>query len=261
MGLKNFFFETVETKDTPPSPTPQPAQGGAGGNITFSRRLPSLSDNKAAASPTASFNDTLNSLLPSVTKKAPASGIDKSKFHDHFDQVLANAGAPTPNYFTFSQMLAEMGEELPDAPKYKGAFGALRAQGLSKQALLNSANAYITLLDQDNSAFKAEALGSQKESQDQIQGVNNLVASNNIAMEKVKNEVAQQIQQLEQARDIKLRQLQKEIDDNKAKIAPLEEAASKINSRIDAFKEACDDYKAMIASDIQKIQMLIPEKQ
>jgi len=254
MGLMDFLFEKVEVKEDQPA-NPTPVQGGAG-KTSFSRRLPSLTPE--AETPVSPATSADMSFLPSVTKK-PADGIDASKLHAHFDDVLSKSGSAAPNYFTFSQMLAEMGDELPDGAKYKGAFGALRAQGLSKQALVNSANTFLTLLDQDNAGFKKEAMDAQKESQDQITQVNNLVALNNQNIDKVKNDVAAQIKQLEDARDMKIRQLQKEIDDNKKKVAPLEEAAAKINDRIKAFDSACQDYKGMISTDIQKIQTIIKE--
>ena len=248
MGLKDFFFEKSDKTDEEPKKE-KPAPGS--GQTSFSRRLPDIStiqDKKSI--------DMDMSFVP-ATKPTNNSGLDDGKLHAHFDQVLAESGGAGPNYFAFSQMLGEMGE-LPDGPKYKGAFAALRSQGLSKQNLVDSANTFLQLLDRDNEGFKSEALGTQKESRDQIQAVNNLVDLNNQSIAKVTQDTALQIKQLEEARDIKIRQLQKEIDDNKKKIAPLEEEASKINDRIASFDRACSNYKSMIVTDIQKIQTIIP---
>ena len=253
MGLKDFFFEKVDDNKQEQPQNTTPATGGAG-KTSFTRRLPSLSNNNAD-SPTASVTNLMDNLLPSVKK--PGSDIDQSKFHAHFDQVLSTSGGTGPNYFTFGQMLTEMGD-LPDSAKYKGAFGALRTQGLSKQTLIESANHFLNLLDQDNENFRKRALDTQKESKDQIQSVNNLVSLNNQKIDKVKSDIALQIKQLEQMRDNQIQQLQKEIDDNKKKIAPLEEEASKMNDRITAFDSACKDYQSMISQDIQKIQSIIP---
>lgn len=249
-GLKKFFFE--ETGESSKNESKQtPAKGT--GQTSFTRRLPDL-DTSSTSSPITNPIQADTSFVPAV--RQTNSGINQQKLMEHFDEVLSAASGNAPGYYSYSHILAEMGE-IPDTAKYKGAYAAIKAQGVSKQALISNATQCIAILDNDFASFQNEALQNQKESKDQIQAVNNLVDANNAAISKLQQDTEMQIKQLQEARDIKIRQYQREIDENKKKIAPLEEEAAKMNDRIQSFKQGCDTYKGIIQNDINKIQSLL----
>ena len=243
----NPFFHVEETPDDKkqePQQTQQPEQGGSG-NTSFTRRLPSLSGNSA---PT---QQPVQSYTP-----AKQSGPDMAKFTAHFDGVLEEAKIPAPNYFTFSRMLAEMGE-LPDNPKYKGAFAALKSQGLTKANLISTANNYLSILDQDNQGFKQAVQDELQANNKKLQDINSSMNANNLEIERIKKETEQAIIALEQRRDTQIKQLQDNNSLFENQILPLEEASKTVNEKVSVYDTACTQYKQIIQEDLSKIQSII----
>ena len=179
-----------------------------------------------------------------------------AKFTAHFDGVLGEAKIPEPNYFTFSRMLAEMGE-LPDAPKFKGAFAALKVQGLSKARLIATATSYLHILDQDNAGFKQAVENELKENSKKIQDVKATIQANLSEIDRIKKETDDAIRALEQKRDSQVKQLQDNNQHSQDQVAPLEESSRTVNEKVMAYDDACSQYKSIIQGDINKIESII----
>jgi uncharacterized protein YukE len=232
-----------EKKEVNPAPTnhqePEPAR------ISFSRRLSTSGESAGGSTPS-----------PRSTEYISTSKEDKEKFNRHFDEVISGANLPGPNYFTFAQMLGEMGD-LPDAAKYKAAFAALKVQGVSRDKLISTAKAYLDILDQDNSGFKSAVEQSTTEHAGEIQSIEKSVTDAQQAIKDIKAATEAEIERLQRDCDTKVKTLQDQIKTNQAKVAPLEEEIDKVQNKVRSYDQACQQYKASIQDDINKINTFI----
>ena len=245
MNWKNnpfFHVEDSGKENEASKDQPQQSEQGGSGKTAFTRRLPSLES--------AEIQVTTN------TYTSRPSAEDQEKYNTHFDGILQNANIPPPNYFTFARMLAEMGE-LPDTPKFKSAFAALKVQGLTKATLISTANTYLGVLDEDNKGFKKAVEDQQKGNTQNIQLINDTIKSNNSEIERIQAETAEAIKRLEEQRDSQIQQLKSNNDQSLQQIAPLEESSKKVDHKLSAYDSACNQYKRVIQDDISKIQSII----
>jgi uncharacterized protein YukE len=246
MGIKSFFFEDDEKDKKEIKSTPPPPQEASPARTSFSRRLPPLDGTQTEDAPVPARG----------SEYVSTSREDKEKFHRHFDEVIRGAGLPGPNYFTFAQMLGEMGD-LPDAAKYKAAFAALKVQGVSRDKLISTAKAYLDILDQDNSGFKSAVEQSTTEHAGEIQSIEKSVTDAQQAIKDIKAATEAEIERLQRDCDTKVKTLQDQIKTNQAKVAPLEEEIDKVQNKVRSYDQACQQYKASIQDDINKINTFI----
>lgn len=247
MGLKNFFFEKEDNKkDVKIKETSENQQEG---KTSFTRRLPSLS---ATETSETALSDTSGSTYAAP----PSDREDIMKFNQHFDEVIGSANIPGPNYFTFSRMLAEMGD-LPDPAKFKGAFAALKIQGVSKSVLLETANKYLSLLDEDNAGFKKAVEESTASNQAEIDRIKKSINDNRQAITDLEADTEEQIKKLRESCALKTKALEDQISKSQSQIGPLESETSKVRNKVRVYNEACQQYKSVIQDDINKINSLI----
>ena len=241
----DFFFEKDENKkEQRPDPAPEIKEDG---RVTFARRLPGL--NSTSGATTEGGNNTYQTTS-SMDKE------DVKKFTQHFDDVIGNANIPAPNYYTFSRMLAEMGD-LPDPAKFKAAFAALKVQGVSKGILIDTANKYLALLDQDNAGFKKAVEQSTLSNQTEIDGIKKSINDNRQAITDLEKDTEEQIKMLRESCTMKTRALEEQIAKNQSQIGPLESETTKVRNKVRAYDEACQEYKSIIQDDVNKINSLI----
>jgi len=175
-------------------------------------------------------------------KNVDATQEDIQKFESHFNELFDKANLPGPDYYEFQKMCQAMAA-LPDETKFPAIFGGLQVQGLTKQTLVESANHYISLIDEDSKKFNSAIDG------------------------KIMSEVAQKKNSIIDKRkgiterEEMIKKLQEEIASETVSISTLEKEANeqeaKANQKSITYKAACETRKALINSDLQKINNLI----
>jgi hypothetical protein len=127
--------------------------------------------------------------------------------------------------------------------KFTAAFGGLQVQGLTKEKLLESANHYIAIIDEDANKFNS--------------AIDQKILSD---VQNKRSEAEQKRKSIMEREDM-IKNLQQEIANETVGIAKLEAEASeqenKANQKSLTYKAACESRKSMIASDLQKINNLI----
>lgn len=76
------------------------------------------------------------------------------RFAGHFDKLLSEANIPGPDYYEFARMIGVMRAIPDDAARFSAAFAGLQAQGLNRQRLLETADAYLRVLATDAEQFQ-----------------------------------------------------------------------------------------------------------
>jgi hypothetical protein len=180
--------------------------------------------------------------LQSYTTPGVIDQNDIEKFNVHFEELFQQANLPGPDYFEFSKMCQAM-STLPDDTKFPAIFGGLSVQGLTKQSLLDSANHYINIIDEDAKKF-AGAIDGKLMAE---------VKAKRASAETKKGEIAQKNEMIAK--------LQAEVQAQYTEITTLEMEATdqeqKANQKLLVYKSACENRKNMINLDVQKINSLI----
>ena len=158
------------------------------------------------------------------------------RFTDYFDRLFSDANLPGPDYFEFSKMVAAM-QLIPDErARYYAAFAGLQVQGLDKQKLLSTADAYLRMLTADAGQFHSTVEAALQEK------VHSRTAE--------ADEKGHRIQALSQ----EILKLQEEIAAMQREIA---ENKDKLMASSNAYAVESDRRKQQIESDIQKIDNYI----
>lgn len=169
-----------------------------------------------------------------VSKVTPAGNIEK--FRQYFDKLFNEANLPGPDYFEFAKMTQAMSGIADEKLRYSSAFAGLTVQGLNKQKLLDTAGAYLQILDTDAANF------------------NNTVDA----------ALAEKVQAKQQeivTKQQRMEQLQREMTDLQHQIqllyAEIKENEEKIENNTGGYKQASEDMKRQIQQDIEKIKQYI----
>lgn len=164
--------------------------------------------------------------------KAPAA-VETDKFKNYFDQLFKDANLPGPDYFEFASMTKAMQAITDEKARYSAAFAGLSVQGLDKTKLLETANAYLKILETDaanfNSTVDAALAEKVKAKQEDI-----------TAKHKRIEELAREIDDLKN----KVQLLQMEVKENEEKIA----------SNTGSYRACAESRKAEIMRDIERIK-------
>ena len=158
------------------------------------------------------------------------SGNDK--FKDYFKKLFEEANMPGPDYFEFSKMIDAMKTVSDENQRYTAAFAGLSVQGLDKGKLLDSANGYIKILDNDAKNF------------------NNTI--NTAVNDKVQSKKADL-----DAKTKKIADLSRDITDLNNQItllsAEIKENEEKIKNSTSGYQAEFENTKQAIKNDIDKI--------
>lgn len=169
-----------------------------------------------------------------VAKKATAGSIEK--FKQYFDKLFNDANLPGPDYFEFAKMTKAMSGISDENLKYTSAFAGLTVQGLDKQKLLDTANAYLQILATDAANFSTTVDAALAEK-----------------VQAKQQEIVTKQQRIEQ--------LQREIADLQHQVqllyAEVKENEEKIENNTGGYKRASEDMKQQIQLDIEKIKQYI----
>lgn len=225
MGLLDYFIEkTEDDKSSNIAKAPQ-------------RSVPSV-----PPLPT-SVSQAPTQVVSSFPTYSPGiSQEDMEKFNAHFEDLFNQANLPGPDYFEFSKMCQAMAA-LPEDTKFAAAFGGLSVQGLTKAKLLESANHYIAIIDEDAKKFNNAIDGKLIA---EVQAKRTDVENRKAKMQEKMNLIAQ---------------LQVELSTDSANIERITNEANeqerKASEKLLTYKTACEQRKAAIASDVQKISTYI----
>jgi hypothetical protein len=184
---------------------------------------------------------TVNNVV--VSSPSPSVSPDEmKKFIEHFDDLFKQANLPGPDYFEFSKMCQAMAS-LPEEPRFTAAFTGLQVQGLSKEKLIQSANHYIKVVDEDAQKFSTT------------------LDSKLLAEVKVKRTEAEQKKQSLQNKVNMIAQLQSELERDTVEIEKItseaDEKERKANEKSVTYRAACDAVKSLIQTDLSKISTYI----
>ena len=161
---------------------------------------------------------------------------NSEKFKQYFDKLFNDANLPGPDYFEFAKMTQAMAGIADEKLRYSSAFAGLNVQGLDKNKLLETAAAYLKILETDASNFSST----------------------------VDAALAEKVQAKQQAivnKQQRMEQLQREISDlqNQSQLlhAEVKENEEKIESNTGGYKMASENMKQQILLDMEKIKQHI----
>lgn len=145
---------------------------------------------------------------------------------------------PGADYYEFILALENMKDVPVESARYLSAFKVLSAtQGLTREHLLKTAEAYINIIDRELGEFN---LGFDKEIKAQVEDQEKLIDSKNLQMQ----EFAKQISSLNE----EVKKLNQDLVENK----------TRLNSAKNSFLSAAQSQKEKIKTELNKIQNYIP---
>jgi len=166
-----------------------------------------------------------------AAKTVSAAGAEK--FKQYFDKLFNDANLPGPDYFEFAKMTQAMMAIPDEKARYAAAYAGLSVQGLDKSKLLDTATAYLKILETDAANFSST----------------------------VDAALAEKVQAKQQAitdKEKRIEQLSREIADLQNQVqllhAEVKENEEKIESNTGGYKMASENMKQQIRLDIEKIK-------
>jgi chromosome segregation ATPase len=166
---------------------------------------------------------------------------DIDKFEKHFDKLMQDANLPGPDYFEFDKMMDTLEAAVPDEKaRVTAVFAALGVQGLTKEKLVDSAKAYMGIVQKDKDSFTAAADAKAKV---ELQG---------------RKDMSAQLEKTIADHSAMINKLTQEIKEHQAKIKVLKDEIETTETKLVTAKQgylmACDAMLSKINQDIQKIQ-------
>jgi chromosome segregation ATPase len=158
------------------------------------------------------------------------------KFKQYFDRLFTEANLPGPDYFEFAKMIQAMTAFADERARYSAAYAGLNVQGLDKNKLLDTAAAYLKILETDAANFNATVDAALLEK-----------------VQAKKQEITDKQQRTEQlARE--MNDLQHQIELLQLEIKENEE---KIRSNTGGYATGAQNRRQQIVLDIEKIKQYI----
>jgi DNA repair exonuclease SbcCD ATPase subunit len=166
---------------------------------------------------------------------------EAEKFEKYFDGLFEQANFPGPDYYEFFKMMETLEAHIHDEKaRLSATFASLSIQGLTKEVLVESANKYKVIIENDKANFE-KALNEKLEAevgqrQKELQEVEKKIVANSQQIQKLTKEITE---------------YQSVIGKLKAKIA---EEDDKLKNNNIGYQMASKAVSNKIISDIQKIQ-------
>ena len=195
--------------------------------------------------------DATNPLPPLSTSSigSPTPGIppvqinqaEAEKFEKYFDKLFEQANLPGPDYFEFHKMMETLEAHIPDEnARFSATFAALSIQGLTKRTLLDTANKYKSVIEQDKADFEVALKDKLKQEvelrQKEIEDLEKKTVANSELIQKLTKEIADS---------------QVMIGKLKAQVT---EEQSKLTTKSRGYQLASQAVINKISMDIQKFQ-------
>lgn len=172
-------------------------------------------------------------VTPAAIQLPAQPTADNGKFRQHFEQLFAEANLPGPDYYEFSKMTEAMQGINDEKARFIAAFAGLSVQGLDKQKLLETAIAYIKLIESDSANFQSTIASAL---QDKVRGKQQEIEDKSRRIQELSQEISLLHNQIAA--------LQKEVQENEAKIS----------SSSNGYESEAVARKCRIFSDIEKIK-------
>ena len=168
--------------------------------------------------------------------EAKVSVAGQEKFKNYFEQLFKEANLPGPDYFEFAKMIQAMQGIADEKARYSAAYAGLNVQGLERNKLLETAEAYLKILETDAANFNSTVDAALQE------------------------KVGAKQQEIIQKQE-RIEHLTREISDlhNQVKLlqAEVKENEEKIESNTGGYKANAENTRNQILLDIQKIKQHI----
>ncbi|MBS1511895.1 MAG: hypothetical protein JST86_13695 [Bacteroidetes bacterium] len=171
-----------------------------------------------------------------VVNQAAQSESTRQKFSQYFDKLFSDANLPGPDYYEFSKMTKAMTTIADEKARFIAAFAGLSVQGLDKNKLLETATAYLKILETDATNFNASVDAALKE---KVQGRRAAIENKQQRIEQLNREISDlqhQIQLLE---------------------AEVKESEEKIESNTGGYQLASNEMQQQVQDDINKIKQYL----
>lgn len=179
--------------------------------------------------------------IPTEISRNPDNHVEAAKFEKYFDNLFEKANLPGPDYFEFYKTMEMLEAHIADEKaRLSATFASLAIQGLTKKNLVETANKYKGIIEQDQTNF------------------------NNVLVEKMKSEVGQRrakLKDMEQkiaSNSEQIQKLSKEISETQVLIGQIKtevlDQENKLTKNKNGYQVACQAVINKIVTDIQKIQ-------
>jgi hypothetical protein len=191
-----------------------------------------------SSAPQAAQQQTTYVATPVVTD------AEIQKYREHIKEVMRGANQQGPDYFEFSEALERNASmNLDRGVAFVVAYNSLISLGLSKQKLVETAQYYITKLQEDLNGFKADR---EERRQRDVLGKENDIKNLHNENEQIRLEIEK---------------LSQKMSDNNQRISQLEvektTAEQKITTSTSNMEKAINDEIARINNDIATINQVI----
>jgi hypothetical protein len=196
-------------------------------------------DDDQSKNTSSSINQVPN--ISAEVSRNPENHVEAAKFEKYFDDLFEKANFPGPDYFEFYKTMETLEAHISnERDRLSATFASLAIQGLTKKILIDTANKYKDIIEQDHSNFDRALEDKMRaevgKRQDQLQSMEKKIADNSEEIQK----------------------LTKEISDTQVLVGKLKtevmEQQNKLTKNKTGYQVACQAVLNKITSDIQKIQ-------
>lgn len=183
---------------------------------------------------------------PSQFATATVSAAEKNEFAEFLNGVYQQGNFPGPDYQEFTDAINEMASSpMDEKTKFVAVFAGFKVQGVGKARLLETGGKYIVMINDQVSGFNAEIektlnteVVAKQNKANQILAENENIEQQMIALTEKKNKNLEIIQKL---------------------TSEANEQVSSLNVKKSSFKLAADEFINTVQSNLNKIQMYLPE--
>jgi hypothetical protein len=200
------------------------------------------------------FEEDPGKSAPQTTSSTPTPRVSSpqqvlnaeefDKFEKHFEKIFEQANLPGPDYYEFFKMMETLEAHIKDEKaRISATFASLTIQGMTKEKLVETANKYKELINQDKLTFEK------------------------VANDKSEKEIGQKRKDLQQMEETLVRhsemiqKLTKEITETQISMGRLKstitEEEQKLAKNKQGYLMACEAMMRKITDDITKIQTTI----
>jgi hypothetical protein len=192
-------------------------------------------------------NISSSNQLPNLTSEVsrnPENHAEAEKFEKYFDNLFDKANLPGPDYYEFYKTMEMLEAHIKDeTARVSATFASLAIQGLTKKTLIETANKYKQIIEEDQLNFEQVLTSKMKaevgDRQQQLKNLEQKIASNSELIQKLTKEITDA--------QIAMGQIKNEVL----------EQENKLTKNKNGYQVASQAVLNKIASDIQKIQSLL----
>ena len=194
-----------------------------------------------------SSNPTSTPNLTGVTdeiSRNPLNHAEAEKFEKYFDTLFDKANLPGPDYYEFFRTMDTLEQHIPDeSSRFSASFSSLAIQGLTKKHLIDTANKYKEIIEEDHRNFEKALM-----SKEQVE-----VGHRQSQLQKLQEKI--------EANAEKIKKLTQEITEAQAMMGKIKnevlEHENKLTQNKRGYQVACQAMLNKINTDLQKIQSIL----